>query len=86
MSLAQPHGWAFLMVFPVVITVFRKLIRWVRNSPFIEVQKQHIIWIDAQEVVEQQETNNRPGLVSPGLLPHPGACWTIEVFSPLLPW
>ena len=74
------------MVIPVVNMLFRKLIRRVRNSPFIEVKKQDIIWIDAQEVVEQQKTNNRPGLVGPGLLTHPGACWAIEVLSPLLPW
>ena len=74
------------MLIPVVITVFVIFIRRVRNSPFIQVQKQYVIGIDAQEVVEQQKTNNSPGLVSPGLLTHPGACWAIEVFSPLLPW
>ena len=40
------------MVIPVVITVFSKLIRRVRNSPVIEVKKHHVLWIDAQEVVQ----------------------------------
>ena len=41
------------MLIQVVISVFRIIIRRIRNSPFIEVQQQHVIRIDAQEVVEQ---------------------------------
>ena len=41
------------MVIPVVINVFVILICRVRNSPFIQVQKQYVIGIDAQEMVEQ---------------------------------
>ena len=73
------------MVIPLVMTVFGCLVGRVRHGALIKVQKQHVIRVDAQELVEQQEANNGPRLVRPGLLTHPGPGWTIEVFSPLLP-
>ena len=37
MSLAQPYGWAFLMVIQVVMTVFRIFVGRVRDRSLIKI-------------------------------------------------